>query len=1507
MARLEIRLLGPMTVAVDGQRVDAFEADAARALLAYLALEADRPTPREVLAGLLWPESPASEALRNLRTALYRLRRALGDRDATRPLIEATRQSLQLALSRDIWVDARAFTDLTDACRDHEHLDASICPECVGRLAEAVELYCGDLLEGLYLPSPAFEAWRQTWSQSLAGTLSWALAALVAHCTSQGDLDRGIGYARRSLSVDPLDEPTHRRLMSLYARSDRRADAVRQYETCRRVLEAELCVAPSTQTEDLYQRLLDDALPATETVDAAVGREVRRVGPCPYRGLAAFRESDAEVFFGREAFVAALAQAVATPPHLTTVVGPSGSGKSSVVAAGVLPQLRASGDWHIVTLRPGRQPWRSLAGALIPLLEPDLSATARIVERRRLAEALRNGNAALEDILVVIAESRPGKPILLSIDQFEETYTLCADTGARSAFVDALVAVAGAGSGGRYGRAPASVLLTLRADFVGQALAHRAFAEALQAGIQLLGPMSRDELRATIEKPAASQGAVFEAGLVERLLDDVAGAPGNLPLLEFALTLLWERLDHGWLTHAAYEAIGRVQGALAQYAQEEFDALTPEDQALARRIFVQLVQPGEDTEDTRRVATRTDLSGPPAPADAAGSSGPEEPTEPLAEENAWGLVQHLADRRLVVTGRDAATGAETVEVVHEALIQHWEQIQTWMAEDRAFRTWQERLRVSVGTWLDTDRDEGVLLRGVPLGEAEGWLADRRDGLGPTEAAFVEASIDLRERRAAEREAQLQREREAARQLAEAHEQALRQAAIGLAAEAKSLMQTPHQDVAVLLALEAVERFPYTWQAEQALAHVVLNWRLMMQFAHEVPIYSRPEISPDGSRFLTADERGTLRTWDVASGALLLSVQAYTGTDAEHHWAYWSPSADRILTCTLRGGIPRVWDAGTGELLAQYPTTRGDAGGEWSPDGAHIVSRSDRLATVVWDAGTGDAVHVLPAKQEVLAEYSPNGRRLATSDGRIWSAKTGEELQSLEGYGDVVAGSGSPPMGGLADSDAFTPITWSPDGTRIGASKGDTAYVWDARTGQVALVLPTDYGARAKLWWSPSGDQILALAWDIVAPAIVWDGATGATLQRLPCSTPVNWGLYPWAPDGDLILLPYRNGKIELWDADAGRLLLSMAADSGWCEANWLPDGSGFITTGADGNARLWRTSTAASVVNRYRNQAPMISAGYAVCPVWSPDSFQVARSYADATVVIWSTVTGEELLRFTRPGTPAVVLRRLAWSPDGRRIVTGSRNGAVDIWDSRTGKRLLALAGHDDNVRAVAWSPDSQCVLSCGSDQRAVVWDSSTGAALTVMEEPAPTSCTWSPDGTRIVITNLLSYSGHAMVWDAASGQALLTLLSDDFAYGTTGVAWSPDGSRIAAFSTDGMGRLWNTATGEEEKSFPVGQATYIAEWSPSGKRLLVGSAAGIHIWDATTLEQVARYPAEGPTGASWSPDGTAIAICYANGDLRIYPAWESLEDLIAYAKEHCVLRELTPEERAQYGLAERD
>jgi KaiC/GvpD/RAD55 family RecA-like ATPase len=441
--------------------------------------------------------------------------------------------------------------------------------------------------------------------------------------------------------------------------------------------------------------------------------------PCPYQGLRAFQQQHTSYFFGREGFTEQLTQAVLEQP-LTAVVGPSGSGKSSVVFAGLLPRLRQEGNWVIVSCRPGREPFQELTASLVPSLEPQMSKTDQLIEMNKQARALRSGEMHLHQVVKRILEMQAeASRLLLVCDQFEELYTLDQDAEERTRYLDELLQAVAVLS--QHQEPQFSLVLTLRADFFGHASSYRPFADALQDSMRILGPMNRQELQAAIEKPAHLLGVRIEEGLSERLLEAVGEEPGNLPLLEFALTQLWSRRRHRMLTHAAYEEIGGVKQALAVHAEEAFRKLDPQEEQQVRRIFIQLVQPSQATEDTRRIATESELG----------------------REN-WGLVARLADERLVVTGRDEASEEETAEIVHEALIREWERLRQWTNEDREFRQWQERLRSVMRQWEVSGRDNGALLRGWLLGEAERWLGGRAGELAEAERDYILTSIEMQE-------------------------------------------------------------------------------------------------------------------------------------------------------------------------------------------------------------------------------------------------------------------------------------------------------------------------------------------------------------------------------------------------------------------------------------------------------------------------------------------------------------------------------------------------------------------------------------------------------------------------------------------------------------------------------------------------------------------------------------------------------------------------------------------
>jgi transcriptional regulator with XRE-family HTH domain/predicted Zn-dependent protease with MMP-like domain len=369
----------------------------------------------------------------------------------------------------------------------------------------------------------------------------------------------------------------------------------------------------------------------------------------PYRGLSAFTEADAKYFFGRDRVVASLVTKLAHN-KLLQISGPSGSGKSSLVFAGLIPELRRSGTWAIISCRPGTDPFASLSGGLIVRLQPASDDSARAVHVPAFARSLEGDQLPL--VLERVAERAGGA--LLFIDQFEELFALSNDDGIRSRFLDSLVALALHRP--RRSNARLKIVCAIRSDWAHRVLSHRGFTDLIQDADVKIGPLTEDEIRQTIEQPAALCGVRFEPGLVQRLVVDAGAEPGTLPLLQFALAQLWERQTGSLLTHAAYDEIGRLSGAIANRAEAVFRGLSSTQQELARGILTSLVHLAEDGDaHTRRRLPVANLYS----------------QDRLNTDEGRHVLQVLVETRLLTAGLQQDLRQETVELAHEAVIRRW--------------------------------------------------------------------------------------------------------------------------------------------------------------------------------------------------------------------------------------------------------------------------------------------------------------------------------------------------------------------------------------------------------------------------------------------------------------------------------------------------------------------------------------------------------------------------------------------------------------------------------------------------------------------------------------------------------------------------------------------------------------------------------------------------------------------------------------------------------------------
>ena len=474
-------------------------------------------------------------------------------------------------------------------------------------------------------------------------------------------------------------------------------------------------------------------------VGAAAAQDVEGQPPAPgdppYKGLQSFGEADAEHFLGRERLTARLVGRLRDSRFLA-VVGASGSGKSSVVRAGLIPALRhgqpladgglppaGSTRWAIRLLTPTAHPLDALAVALTgPDAPPDNAAT--------LAAQLAAGPGALAAATrqLLVAEDRPR--LLLVIDQFEEVFALARDASERRALFDNLTAALDPAA-----NHPITVVVALRADFYARFAEHDGLRDLIAQQQEYIGAMSRDELFRVIVEPAARGDWKLQEGLVELMLDDAGNEPGALPLLSHALLETWRRRRGRTMTLSAYEESGGVRGAIAQTAETIFqERLTPEQRPIARAIFVRLTELGESGDDsapdTRRRAPFSELIT--------------RATDPLMLD---AVLRILVEARLIITGHVPPTNTQVVEVAHEALIREWPTLRAWLDQDREGLIRHRQLTQDVNDWLKLDRDPGALYRGARLAQTLVWTAAPPDPLSLTETEFLDAS-----RAAAAREA-----------------------------------------------------------------------------------------------------------------------------------------------------------------------------------------------------------------------------------------------------------------------------------------------------------------------------------------------------------------------------------------------------------------------------------------------------------------------------------------------------------------------------------------------------------------------------------------------------------------------------------------------------------------------------------------------------------------------------------------------------------------------------------
>ncbi len=1245
---------------------------------------------------------------------------------------------------------------------------------------------------------------------------------------------------------------------------------------------------------------------------------------CPYCGLLAFEEHKSEFFFGREGDIQRLVEKLKESRFLA-ILGPSGSGKSSVVRAGLVPRLRGgvlpdSQSWKFFVFTPGAQPLAALAVQL-SRLDPQ-----RPIHQLQ-DEIVADGRAFHLNIERALADRPASDRVVWVVDQFEEAFTLCPEDSTRERFFSSLLDAASAREGRSY------VLLTMRSDFYSKCAAHSDLATRIADHQFLVGPMDEAGLRDAIGEPARHVGLGFESGLPETILADVAEQPGALPLLQYALLELWQRRRGTLLTLEAYRETGGVSGAIAARAEAVYAAFNPKQQELARQILLRLTQPGEGTDDTRRRASPAELIT----------------SDSEAVEN---ILSALTSNRLLTAGTDESTGERQIEIAHEALIRGWPRLRTWIDEDRSALRVQRRLTEAIQEWRRTGRDQDLLYRGARLAQALEWRQTHEAMLNADERAFLDASVA---RLKAERRASQRRVRIAVGTLilvlvvvsvaavvamTERNKAvSLNRTAVSRELAASALTQLEiDPELSVLLAVKAAGESP-TAQAEEALRQSVprlASHVVSVLNGHTAPVLSA-QFSRDGEFIVTTSEDATARVWKSETAELICQLG---GPAHGVQGASFSPDGEELVTRDGGSeGAPTVWELPSGKELRRLQ----GAGEEiretsFSPGGRFVLGLGNRHA-YVWDTARGQLTSTLGdhASVPLSAAWSHSGRYIATGDAahsgndclvRIWDPGTATPITELRGH-----------------SSAVNDVQFSPDDDFVlSAGRDATVRAWRWDTGTNIFVLRAD-GPLQKALISPDSRFVLTLN-EFGTTAELWETRAHAKRAELRGHTaPIIAAAF--SPTSDLIVTASEDKTARIWDADTGR---SVSVLKGHTDAltsvSFDPDGTLILTSAKDNTARLWHVGRE-ELTSQFSSDA-----GGMLWSAFSPDG-QIVVSATQETpeAVLWNASSGDIIASLSghEEGVTCVAFR-----PDGRAVATASKDHTARLWDAANGRCLATLASHTSAVTRVRFSPDSRFVLTAGEDASGRLWDATTGELVGefVGQKTPITDAVFSPTGDQVAMA---SQEGTvARVWSVASGQPIAELPNHE--EGVSSIAFSPDGDRLVTTSPDSVGRIWDITSGKllielrghvehvagmygglNMAAFsPDGQqvvtagrdytahlwdaatgrslfelrghtaAVWDAAFSPNGRFVATVSGDGTtRVWDTGTGECLTSIPAFIGAGAmtvSFSPDGRRILATGFDSTARIYSCdvCASLEDLLALARDR-LTRTFTPEERQKY------
>ena len=1367
---MEFRLLGPVEVVARGKPLP-LGGRQRRTVLALLLVNEGNSVSTDTLIDEIWGEAPPAAARKSVQSHIAHLRRTLNQGGE---LLAATDIGYMLDID-DGSIDARQLEDLVAEARPILMTEPD---RAVILLGKALGLFRGSPLSGIADDAFSLRMEASRLQELRLATIEDRLEAMLA----SGKDTEVLTETGRLVEQHPLRERMWALLMLSLYRGGRQSEALRAFSRVRQILAEELGIEPSSELQTLEQRILEHdptlAEPAPIRVMSTRGspRTVRN----PYKGLRAFDEADAADFFGRDDLVRRLHERLerrGADSSLAVLAGPSGTGKSSAVRAGLIPRLREA-DLDTAVMFPGSDPLGELARSVAEVTGESPSEVSRHIE---------------------ISQQLSERPLIVVVDQLEELFTLAEPDDAER-FLEILTGE----------DEPLKWLVTVRADFLDRMLTHPALGARLDGAVVLVPPMQDHEVKAAITGPAARVGVSVEPDLVSEVIKDVRARPASLPLLQYALTDTFERGSEDHLTLAAYRSAGGISGALSRRADELYESMDGEQREAMKQILLALVTVTEDGEGMRRRVERESLM-----------------SLPWAEERLATVVERLGAQRLLTFDQSSETGRATIEVAHEALISEWPRFAGWVENSRDDLRLRQRISTAAEEWHESGLDAGFLLTGSRLGQFSDWASRTDLDLTALEEDFLEASLDARheqDRRAGRTRRLVVGGVAVAVLIAtslgvfalsqwQATAEQERIVAVGDLAAAATDNLAVDPELSILLAMEAVEttrRVDGTVLAvaEEALHRAVLADRLLGRVDHDGSGIAH--FSPDGSRFVTSGEDpATPEVWSVEPFELELTLVGHTAPAID---AVFDRSGGRLATAGFDGTV-RVWDGESGELEQTL-----DGGGPpllipvFSNDGSKVAATSLDGATRIWDLETENLSMLAPLEGTSVTlnlEFSPDGSLLAVirspeseadDSALIYEVATGELVRTLSTGGFAMTDLGFTPDGErivTADGVNTTASIWdvdtgeriatyfghdapvqdlqiSEDGTTVASSGLGDVKVWDLNTretlasisGHSGLVDGVDIDLdRGRLLTSSDTDKTTRL-WDLTP---FWSHE----LTGLPGPTGV-LGSMAWRSDGEVLAASRAGDMVTVWNLATGQERRTFG-DLGFTRRMEIdPEGLVLVTAGVVG-------------VNVHDLQGDEASVSLL-------SVFSTGVAFGPGGILATSSADGIRLWDSVPDGTSQLVTKlwgsSVAFDPGGELIAYGIDEGFesenryyVEIREVETGELVANLGEQAGEILSVAFDHQGEHFATASADTTAIIWDAVSFEPIHLLEAHTSDVIDVAFDPERPEVATA-GDDNSVRIWDVDTGGLRLTLPAQS---AVSDVAYSPDGRYLAAVGPEGF------------------------------------------------------------------------------------------------------------------------